>query len=333
MATIIDVAKAAGVSKSTVSRVFTEPDSVSARALQKVTQAAREVHYTPNAIARAMITKKTGNLGFIIYDLQAPVITNPFYGPILESVIEHTGKKGYSLFISSDKGLKNSSGELMLRKQVDGVILASQTSPEIVSSFTGKGIPVVLINNKLDMKGLYSILSDDAGGIMSAVNHLVKAGHKNIGFIEGRFTQFIFKRRHQSFIDAMKKAGLDIQSAFNAVTEPTIQDAFNTVYELLKNKAYPSALLCANDVVAVGAVKAALRRGFRVPDDISVTGYDNSELCTACEPPLTSIDPNTWELGAQAVECLLRQIKGEKLASAASMVKTRLVERESVAMS
>jgi DNA-binding LacI/PurR family transcriptional regulator len=332
MATIIDVAKAAGVSKSTVSRVFTGSDSVSPIALQKVIQAAETFNYTPNAIARAMITKRTENIGFIIYDLQAPAIINPFYGPVLESVIEHIGKKGYSLFISSDKGLKNSSGERMLRKRVDGVILASQTSPKIAGNFIHKEIPVVLINYRLDMKGAYSILSDDAGGIMSAVRYLAKAGHRDIGFIEGRFTRFIFKRRHQGFVDAMKNADLTAHAAFNAETEATIQDAFASVYALLKGRKHPSALLCTNDVVAVGAVKAALRRGLRVPDDISVVGYDNSELCAACEPALTSIDPNTWELGALAVDCLLRQIDGERPRQTAATVKTRLVERESVAM-
>jgi DNA-binding LacI/PurR family transcriptional regulator len=332
MATIIDVAKLAGVSKSTVSRAFVEPETVSPGALQKIIRAAKTINYTPNALARAMITKKTENIGFIIYDLQAPVIVNPFYGPVLESVIEHTGKKGYSLFISSDKGLQNSSGELMLRKQVDGVILASQTDPKIAGTFISRGIPVVLINYYLNMKGAYSILSDDAGGIMNAVQYLVKAGHRDIGFVEGRFTRFIFQRRRQGFIKAMKSLGLKLSPAFNVVSEATIQDAFSVVYALLKKKKHPSALLCTNDVIAVGAIKAAVRRGMRVPGDISVVGYDNSELCAACEPALSSIDPNTWELGAMAVDCLLKQIGGVKVIPPPATVKTRLVERESVAI-
>jgi DNA-binding LacI/PurR family transcriptional regulator len=332
MATIVDIAKAAGVSKSTVSRAFTVPHAVSSHTLERINQAAKSVNYTPNALARAMITKKTENIGFIIYNLQAPVIVNPFYGPILESVVEIMAEEGYSIFISSDTGLKNDSGELMLRKQVDGVILASQTSAGIVSSFTSRGIPVVLLNYRINMAGVYSVLSDDAGGIMNAVRYLFDAGRRNIGFIEGRFTRFIFRRRHQGFIDAMKACGLPIIPDFCTAVEPSIEDAFGRVYAMLGRKKRPSVLLCTNDVVAVGAVKAALRRGLRVPEDISVVGYDNSELCAACQPALTSIDTNTRELGRKAVEYLLKQIRGEKPESTMAVVETRLVEGESVAI-
>jgi DNA-binding LacI/PurR family transcriptional regulator len=332
MATIIDVARAAGVSKSTVSRAFTEPASVRPHTLKRVTRAAKSVDYTPNAIARAMITKKTENIGFIIYNLQAPAIVNPFYGPILESVVELMALRGYSIFISSDAGLTHHSGELMLRRQVDGVILASRTSAAIVSSFTGRNIPVVLLNYHINMGGVYSILSDDAGGIMNAVRYLFDAGHRSIGFIEGRFTRFIFRRRHQGFTEAIKAYGLSVMPDFCAAVEPTIEDAFDKVYAMLGRKKRPSVLLCTNDVVAVGAVKAALRRGLRVPEDISVVGYDNSELCAACQPAITSIDTNARELGRMTVEYLFKQIGGEKPESTTVTVGTRLVERESVAI-
>ncbi|MDR0388760.1 MAG: LacI family transcriptional regulator [Spirochaetaceae bacterium] len=332
MPTIVDVARVAGVSKSTVSRAFTAPHAVSFHTLKRITRAAKSVNYTPNAIARAMITKKTGNIGFIIYNLQAPAIVNPFYGPILESVVEIMAREGYGIFISSDSGLKNNPGELMLSKQVDGVILASRTNAAIVSSFTGRGIPVVLLNYRFNRAGVYSVLSDDAGGIMNAVRYLFDAGHRHIGFIEGRFTRFIFRRRRQGFIDAMKASGLSIKPEFCAVVAPAIEDAFDSVYAMLGREKRPSVLLCTNDVVAVGAVKAALRRGLRVPEDISVVGYDNSELCTACQPALTSIDTNTRELGRKAVEYLLKQIEGKKPESTTATVETRLVERESVAI-
>jgi DNA-binding LacI/PurR family transcriptional regulator len=331
MATIIDVARAAGVSKSTVSRAFAGFGAVSPETLKKISQAAKEVNYTPNAIARAMITKKTENIGFIIYKEQAPVIVNPFYGPILESVAELLAQEGYSLFISSDTGLENSSGELMLRRRIDGVILASQTSAAIVRSFITQEIPVVLLNYHIRIEGVCSVLSDDAGGIVNSVRYLSDTGHRSIGFIEGRFTSFIFGRRHQSFISAMNSRGLSITPGFCAVVEPSIEASFNAVYAMLGHRKRPQALLCTNDVVAVGAVKAALRRGLAVPEDISVIGYDNSELCGACQPALSSVDPNTRELGEKTVEYLFKEIRGEKPRPATTTVKTRLVERESVA--
>jgi DNA-binding LacI/PurR family transcriptional regulator len=329
MATILDVAKVSGMSKTTVSRAFVNPGAVKPSTLKKINLAAKSLNYQPNALARAMITKKTENIGFIIYDRQYPIITNPFYGPILESVVEEIGQKGYSLFISSDKGLRNKSGEIMLRKQVDGVILASQTDRKVIKSFIKAGTPVVLINYHIKAAGIYSILSDDFGGIMDAVSYLAGAGHRDVGFIEGRFTQFISSRRHEAFLRAMEKNNLVIRPGFMALTEPSIKDAFDAACRMFSLKKHPSALVCANDVIAVGAAKAALHRGLKIPEDISITGYDNSDLCAACQPALTSIDANTRELGIQAVHCLLCQMSGRLPVERTITVGTRLVIRES----
>jgi DNA-binding LacI/PurR family transcriptional regulator len=276
-----------------------------------------------------MITKKTENIGFIIYDRQYPIITNPFYGPVLESVVEEIGKKGYSLFISSDKGLCNRSGEIFLRKQVDGVILASQTDRKVIKSFIKAGTPVVLVNYHIESAGIYSVLSDDFGGIMDAVSYLAGAGHRNIGCVEGRFTQFISGRRREAFLQGMKKNKLVVRSAFMAVTEPVIQAAFHAGCRIFSRKKRPSALICTNDVIAVGVTKAAIHKGIKIPEDISIIGYDNSELCTACQPALTSIDANTRELGIRAVNCLLGQMNGRPPAERTVTVGTRLIIRES----
>jgi DNA-binding LacI/PurR family transcriptional regulator len=297
--------------------------------LKKIDQAAKSLNYKPNALARAMITKKTENIGFIIYDRQYPVITNPFYGPILESVVEEIGRKGYSLFISSDKGLCNKSGEIMMRKQVDGVILASQTDRNVIKSFIKAGLPVVLLNYYMKAAGIYSVLSDDFGGIMNAVSYLAGAGHRDIGFIEGRFTQFISGRRHEAFLKAMEKNNLIIRPRFMAFTEPSIQDSFDAACRMFSRKKRPTALLCANDVIAVGVVKAALHWGIKIPEDLSVIGYDDSDLCAACQPALTSIDANTRELGVQAVHCLLGQMSGRPPVERIVTVGTRLVIRAS----
>lgn len=121
MTTIIDVAKAAGVSKSTVSRVFINPGTVKPRTLEHINKTVQKLNYMPNGLARAMITKKTETLAFIIYEGQFPVITNPFYGQILEGVVEQTRKKGYSLYISSASAIREDSFNTILQKQVDGI--------------------------------------------------------------------------------------------------------------------------------------------------------------------------------------------------------------------
>ena len=329
MATIIDVAKAAGVSKSTVSRVFTNPSAVKPCTLERINKAAQKLNYMPNALARAMITKKTETFGFIIHEEQFPVISNPFYGQILEKIAELTGKRGYSLYISSASAVREHSYLPLLQKQIDGVIFASYTKPEMLQDFLLRRIPVVLVNSHTDLTGVCCVLSDDSGGIEQTVDYLVKKGHRDIGIVEGRFTQFIVDRRHKAFLRALKKHGLAAKAGGMALTNADIYAAAETVTALLNSKNPPSALVCTNDVIALGAIKAAHRRGLNVPRDIAITGYDNSSLCLACEPTITSVDANTAEMGTAAVEFLFDQIEGKKIVNALRTVKTKLVERES----
>ena len=329
MVTIIDVAKAAGVSKSTVSRAFTNPGTVKQRTLERINNSARELKYTPNALARAMITKKTETFGFIINAEQLPVISNPFYGQILERVVELTGKQGYSLYIAGASTVREDSTEVLLRRQVDGVIFASYTDPLIVQSFVQRRVPVVVVNAHVELPGVCSVLSDDQGGITQAVDHLVRKGRKDIGLIEGNFTRFIFDRRHGAFLRALKTQGLEAKPDNMASTNATIHDAYHAAYAVLTVKNPPEGLVCTNDIIAVGAVKAAHRLGLRVPEDVAITGYDNSDLCLACEPSITSVDADTAGMGTAAVDFLFRQIEGKSIGHTQRMVKTMLVERES----
>jgi len=329
MTTIIDVARAAGVSKSTVSRGFTNPAAVKPCTLERINKAARKLNYMPNALARAMVTKKTETFGFIIHEEQFPVISNPFYGQILEKIVELTGEKGYSLYISSASAVREQSLLPLLQKQIDGVIFASYTDPGMLQNFLRRRIPVVLVNSHTDLAGVCCVISDDSGGIGQTVDYLAKKGHHHIGIIEGKFTRFIVDRRHKAFLRSLKRNGLEAKTGSMALTSANIQAATETVYSLLGEKNPPSALVCTNDVIALGAIKAAHRRGLKVPRDIAITGYDNSSLCMACEPTITSVDANTAEMGAAAVDFLFDQIKGKKIGRALRIVKTRLVERES----
>lgn len=325
--TILDVARASGFSKSTVSRAFSEPSMVNPDTLETIIYVAEALNYTPNAIARAMITKKTENIGFIIYEKQNPVISNPFYAPILESIILATAEKGYSLFIASDKDLRLPSGEIMLRKQVDGVIIASQTDTNMILNFQKKNIPVVLINYQINLENLYCILSDDYGGIFQAVEYLVSRGHKNIGLLSGRFTPFIYSRRYSAYLDAMKKYGLTPDYRFVQTVEPTIKDAYLLVSSILSQGDRPTALLCTNDSIAIGALKAAVRSGLRIPQELSIIGYDNSDLCIVSEPELTTVGTDMAKMGRLSVEYLMAQINRQTPNEKIVTVESKLILR------
>lgn len=328
-ATVLAVAALAGVSKSTVSRVFTEPSSVKPATYEKVLNAARELQYRPNAIARAMITKKTGNLAFIIYGKQAPVITNPFYGPILESVVRAAAEVGYSMFIVSDDELPVKSIELILQKQVDGIIFASQPDHEILEYTRENHIPLVLVNHQAHDPGICGIVCDDYGCMALGVSYFVELGHRNIGLISGMFTDFIRQRRYSGFVRALEDKGLSFNADFAESCEPTMESAFEAAVRLFKRGARPSAVFCTNDALAVGAMKAARFCGLRVPVDVSVLGIDDSSFCSLCEPELSSIRFDTERIGKQAVECLLAQLGGQARASPQFTAEARLVVRAS----
>ncbi|MDR1800354.1 MAG: LacI family transcriptional regulator [Lachnospiraceae bacterium] len=310
MATISDVANMAGVSIATVSRAFSEPDMVSPSTRKRIHDAADTLKYRPNAIARAMVTKRTGNLAFIIYSKQAPAIMNPFYGAVLESVVSAATKEGYGMFIATDTELNTAAGKLMLQKQVDGIIFSSKPDYEILSSAKANNTPVVLINHEPDMPKTHCLLSDDYGGIRIAVRHLAELGHEKIGFVSGTFTDFIRTRRYHGFLQALGELGLRFVPEWFIECEPAIEVATKAVIKILSLIDRPTALVCANDTLAVGAVKGAQRLGFSVPEDISVTGFDDSVLCTVCEPELTSIRIDKDKMGKLAVECLMSQISG-----------------------
>ncbi len=327
-ATIKDVAKLSGVSKTTVSRAFVEPANVNAETRDRIYEAAKILNYTPDAIARAMVRKRTDNIAFIIYERQYPVVLNPFYSPVFEAVLQTAAKGGYGLFVSSDKDLRLPSGELYMKKQMDGVILAGQTDTDTILSLRKQNIPFVLLNNKLDMDGLISITTDHYGGAVQAMEHLIDRGHRKIGMLAGRFSPHTYSLRYNAYTDTLRQNDIELDYRFIQSVEPTVEDAIRCASSLLSLTDRPTALFCTNDTIAVGAVKAALRMGLRIPQDIAVIGYDDSEICKMIEPELTSIRVDTQMLGRLAAENLISMINNQPVTPGEILVKTELIVRQ-----
>ena len=168
-ATIIDVAKLSGYSKATVSRAYASPDCVKPETREKIYAAAKALNYAPNAIARAMVTKQTENIAFIIHEKQYPVVLNPFYSPILEAVLQECTRHGYSAFISTDHDVRLPNGELYIKKHMDGVILAGQTDYQSILSFRKHNIPMVLLNNRMELDDLLCVTADNYNGAVQAM--------------------------------------------------------------------------------------------------------------------------------------------------------------------
>lgn len=328
-ATILDVAKLSGYSKATVSRAFVRPDQVSEKTRAKIYQAAQQLNYTPDAIARAMVRGRTDNIGFIIYEKQYPVVLNPFYSPIFESVLQTCGRKGYSLFIASDRDLRLPNGQSCVKKQLDGVILAGHSDEQIVADLRRQNMPVVLLNNALDMEDLLCVTTDQYGGAVLAMRHLIERGHRRIGLIAGNFSPHVYISRYNGYCDVLKEHNCDVDACLVRTIEPTVEQAIESTNSLLAMEDRPTALFCTNDTIAIGAMKSALRAGLRIPEDIAIIGYDDSENSRMVEPELTTIRVDKAAMGRIAAERLIAQIEGEKPCKENIQTSVELVIRQS----
>jgi len=328
--TIHDVARLAGVSKSTVSRAYAAPDQVKEATLKRIYEAAASIDYTPNAVARAMITRRTETIGFIICDKQKPLISNPFYSPIIETVADGVARRGYGLFIASDSDISLPSSRMMMEKNVDGVILASQIAPEMIRSFKSRGIPVVLLNNlAVPEEEIVSVINDDYRGAAEAVEHLIRRGHRRIGMISGLYSPFLCARRHQAYLDTLAGHGISHEAGIDLEVEPSPGKIFEGVGKILALPEKPTALFCNSDVVAVSVMKGLLRAGISIPGDMAVVGYDNSEYCQVIEPELTSVHVDKEAMGRIALEILFQLMAGEEVEPGPRITRTRLCLRQS----
>ncbi len=325
MATILDVAKLCGYSKATVSRAFANPEQVTEKTRNKVYEAASAVGYTPDAIARAMVRGITENIAFIIYEKQYPVGLNPFYSPIFESILQTCAKKGYSLFVSSERDVRLPNGQVYIKKHMDGVILAGKTDAQTVMDLRRQGIKVVLVNSIVDFDDLICVTTDQYGGAVQAMRHLVERGHKKIGLIAGEFSQYVYSARYNGYVDVLKENGIELNYNYIQTIEATVEAAEKCVSAILQLEDRPTALFCTNDTIAVGAMKAVLRAGLRVPEDMAIIGYDDSEMCRLVEPELTTIRVDKELMGRIAAEKLIDQIEGRQTPGHIIETKTELI--------
>jgi DNA-binding LacI/PurR family transcriptional regulator len=325
--TIFDVARICGYSKTTISRAFSSPEMVSEKTRNIIYAAAKQVNYTPDAIARAMVRKKTNNIGFIVTEQQYPVVLNPFYSPVFEGVLQIGRKRGYSVFIASDADIQLPTGQVYMKKQMDGVIICGQTNESIIESFRSQEIPVVLLNNVYDLEDLVCVTLDHYGGAVKAVEHVIQRGYRDIAIISGHFSPYVMQERFRGYTDTLKAHGIPIQDSFIRSIEPTMEEAIQCTQELLSLEKRPSAIFATNDVIAIGAIKAALRAELTIPKDIAVVGFDDSDYSEIIEPELTTVRIDKEEMGRIAAGKLIDILEGQASKKQLIVCKTDVIER------
>jgi LacI family transcriptional regulator len=294
--TIKDVARAAGVSASTVTRALTLPDLVSAPTRERVVRAADELGYHPNRAARELITGRTGNLGLIVPDLG-----NPFFPSVVKGVQARAHEADYAVFLADSDEDSAAEPALVrkLAKQVDGLVLCSpRMSDDELRAFTGD-TPVVLVNRRIAR--IPSVIPGFPDGMRQAVGHLTALGHRRIAFVAGPKISWANRERARSLRVAAETAGVELVEVGNV--SPQFEGGVAAGDPVLASGV--SAVIAYNDLVAFGLLNRFTARGVSVPADISVVGFDDIVFAAMAHPPLTTVSFGKEQAGRAGVDLLL----------------------------
>jgi LacI family transcriptional regulator len=273
-----------------------------------VLQAAEQLSYRPNPIARGLKTNRSGTVGVLIPDL-----TNPLFPPIMRGIEDGLGEAGYtSLIVNTDNDPERErvQMEAMRTRQVDGFIAATaRLDIELLADIAAGGAPLVLVNRSLEDGSLPAVTVNDRAGIGLAVDHVVRLGHVRIGHVAGPQNVSTGHRRHLGFLEAMQRCGLAAgpeQIAF--CTAFTEAEGARACAKLLALSPPLTAIVAANDRLAIGCYDALESRGLACPDDVSITGFNDMPFVDRLHPPLTSVRVPQREIGTVAAGLLLEQL-------------------------
>jgi LacI family transcriptional regulator len=326
------VAALAKVSIATVSRTINGSPAVSDRLAKRVWLAIEQLKYFPNTHARSLVSGRSRILGIIVEN-----ITNPFFPELIQSFEEIAVAHGYEILVSSsnsDAAVLATCVRRMLERKVEGVAVLSFGAEEpVLDHLVHHDIPMVLAEFRLGDPKVSTILMDYATGIREAVNHLAGLGHRHIAFLAGPHKLHSAITRQNDYRTAMEAAGLPIQKKWLIECDHTLKGGVAGFAQLRALAARPTAILCSNDMTAIGVLRAAYMEGLRVPQDLSVVGLDDIDFAEFTLPPLTTIRLSRTDLARAAFEALRQQAEAPSLGKIQRefLVSTSLVVRGSTA--
>lgn len=326
-----DVARAAGVSQSTVSRVLSGSDSpvlISEATRRRILETARALGYRPNPLARGLRGAATMLLGVIVRD-----ITDPFFAGAIEAVSSEAAERGYNVVLGHAHGRADEA--IVLRsvletRHVDAILLLGDMTdqPRLIEDLRDCQVPVVSLWQGSALHGLRMVNVDNAAGIRQVLDHLLGLGHRRIAFVSGRPLGDIEERR-AAYEARLSEAGLEIPDGFvqQAPNEPEGGEA--ALHRLLQLPTRPTAVVCSTDQLAIGVLHGAASRGLRVPSDLSVTGFDDLPLSAFTVPALTTVHMPVREMAALAVEIAIGASSDESNGAQEAVLTPSLVVRDS----
>ena len=306
MANIKEVAKAAGVSVATISRVLNHPETVLEETKKHVLAIMEELSYKPNSLARGLALNRTNTIALLI-----PDILNPKFMEIAKGVEDVAHSKGYNILLCNTEGVLQKEKEyieIMKSRRVDGIILANTLLEEKdMKIFQSEKFPVVSIGKVI--KNINIVYIDDFKAAYEATNHLIEIGYKEIGFLSGPLKHYENITKKKGYEKALQNSGIDIKKEYCIEGESDINGGYISSKRLIKNNPKLQAIFVANDLMAIAALDAIKSEGLRVPEDIAVVGFDNISMAALVEPKLTTIAEPIYKMGLVASRILLEQIE------------------------
>ena len=333
MVTIKEIAKMAGVSPSTVSRVISDDPRISIETKQKVKKFMEEMNYHPNAIARSLVSRSTNTIAIVMPYSADEAFMNPFFPEALRGIIKCTYNAGYCVLITNgvtqDEQIE-SLYSLVRGGRVDGIILMySKKDDPILKELKKMSIAFSMIGRPVENNNVSYVDNDNVKASYEATKYLIENGHERIGLINGSLNLTVSMDRFEGYKRALLEKGIEIDSSIITSSDFVQEGGYDGMKQMLKSEIMPTAVLVTDDVMAFGAIRATREKGLAIPNDLSIVSFNNIPLSEFSVPPLTSIEINAYDLGFYAADMLLGDIK-DKTGYQCRIVDTNMIHRNSV---
>jgi DNA-binding LacI/PurR family transcriptional regulator len=333
MVTIKDVAKLAGVSPSTVSRVVSGHPRISAETSRKVKEIMDQLGYHPNVMAKSLVSKTTQTLGILLPRPAEELFLNFFFGELIRGIVTQATRAGYDMLmttVTSQAGELETVSRLVRGSRIDGLILlSSRTTDPVIGFLEEHRFPFVLIGRSDEYPDVLSIDNDNVQAARDAVNHFIAQGHERIGFVSGPPNLVVSQDRLAGYKKALAEANLPLRPEWILEGDLLQESGFRAMSFFMTLPDRPTALVVFDDILAFGVLRGLTELGYSVPEDLSLVSFNNIPLSELASTPISSIDIGTYHLGYTASQTLLRAVQGEPLPQNHIIIPHRLIVRES----